>query len=106
MSDRLRECSLPVFSLQELRSSCFPVLFSPIDTLEKLEDLEDKVSHIAQGLRKDSVKVSPVNHASTLHMQVATYSTIYINTTSGYSMVMLSPIRMLHCNSAEQSGRW
>ena len=33
-------------------------------SLEMLEDLEDTVSHIAQGLHKDSVKVGPVKHTT------------------------------------------
>ena len=39
----------------------------PAVSLDLLEDLEDTVSHIAQGLHKDSIKVLLVLHMYSLH---------------------------------------
>ena len=39
--------------------------FPPAASLEMLTNLEDTVSHIAQGLHKDSIKVSPASEATT-----------------------------------------
>ena len=39
----------------------------PAVSLDVLEDLEDTVSHIAQGLHKDSIKVGLVLHKYCLH---------------------------------------
>ena len=39
----------------------------PAVSLDMLEGLEDTVSHIAQGLHKDSIKVGLVLHMYSLH---------------------------------------
>ena len=49
-------------------------------SLDMLEDLEDTVSHIAQGLHKDSVKVGPVKHTTSAssHWMTATIRILYV----------------------------
>ena len=49
-------CAVPSVMAAAEHVSFFPT--SPAVSLDMLDDLEDTVSHIAQGLHKDSIKVT------------------------------------------------
>ena len=57
-------CAVPVMAALNMYLSPLP---HPAVSLDMLEDLEDTVSHIAQGLHKDSIKVRLVLHTYSLH---------------------------------------